>query len=150
MAIDGEIHGYNVRLQQVNVKAEKVLNEIESLEKQRSELDRQIDNINEELEDKDSDQHVTAAEWSLKKEWKLLEPWQEEKVECVSPWSIATYTTWDNGHLKWKKLRVCNENNTITATVCGEFWRGLYATLTINTHKRQKYADTVCKLKSKR
>ena len=65
-------------------------------------------------------------------------------------WSIATYTTWDNGHIKWKKLRVCNENNTITATVCGEFWRGLYASLTIKTYKKLKYADTVRKLKNRR
>lgn len=67
-----------------NVKAEEVLNEIESLEKIRSELDQKIDNINEELKDKDSDQLVTAAEWSLKKGWKFFTLWQEEKVECVS------------------------------------------------------------------
>ena len=77
---------------QVNVKAEEVLNEIESLEKIKSELDQKIDNINEELEDKDSDQLVTAAEWSLKKGWKFFTLWQEEKVECVSQWPIAEYT----------------------------------------------------------
>ena len=149
-AIDGQIHGYNVRLQQVNAKAKKVLKEIESREKERSEVDRKIDNINEELEEKDSDQHVTAAEWSLSKEWKFLTPWQEEMVECTSPWPIATYTNWDNGHLDWKSLRVCGDNKTITGTVRGEFWRGLYANLTIKTCKRQKYADTIRNLRSKK
>ena len=43
-----------------------------NLEKQRSKLDWKIYNINEELEDKDSDQHATAAEWSLNKKWKFI------------------------------------------------------------------------------
>lgn len=135
---------------QVNVKAEEVLNEIESLEKIKSELDQKIDNINEELEDKDSDQLVTAAEWSLKKGWKFFTLWQEEKVECVSQWPIAEYTKWDNGNLEWKGLRVFREANAIIGTVRGRFWRGLYATITIKTYKRHKYADAVCNLNSKK
>lgn len=149
-AIDGQIHGYNVRLQQVNVKAEEVLNRIESLEKERSELDREIGNTNEELEDKDSDQLVTAKEWSLKKEWKFFRLWQEEKVECESPYPIVSYTTWDNGHLEWKNLRVHKESNTITGTVRGGFWRGLYATITIKTHKRHMHVGTIRDLQSKK
>lgn len=149
MAIDGEIHGYNVRLQQVNERAKVVLNEIESLEKIRSELNQKIGNINEELDDKDSDQLVTAAEWSVKKGWKFFALRQEEKVKCVSKWPIVRYTTWDNGNLEWKRLRVC-EDNTITGTVRGGFWRGLYATLTIKTYKRHKYAENIRNLKSKK
>ena len=147
-AIDGEIRGHNIRLQQVNAKAKKVLNEIESMEKQRSKLDRKIANIKEELEDKDSNHLVTAATWSLKKEWKFFKPWQEEKVECVSPWPIATHTKWDNGHLEWKNVRECKEK--VTATVCGGFWRGLYATLTIKTHKRHMHVETIRNLQSKK
>ena len=149
MAIDGEIHGYNVHLQQVNERAKVVLNEIESLEKIRSELDQKIGNINEELDDKDSDQVVTTAEWSVKKGWKFFALWQQEKVKCVSKWPIVRYTTWDNGNLEWKGLRVC-EDNTITGIVCGGFWRGLYATLTIKTYKRHKYAENIRNLKSKK
>ena len=149
-AIDGQIHGYNLRLKQVNAKAEKVLNEIESLEKIRSELDRKIGNIDEELEDKDSDQLVTAKEWSLKKRWKFLPLWQEEKVECVSPYPIVDYIPWDNGHLEWKSLRISRENNTITGTVRGGFWRGLYATITVKTYKRHMYVGAIRNLQRKK
>ena len=147
-AIDGEIHGYNVRLQEVNEKAEEVLNQIELMEKEISEFDRKIFNINEELEDKDSCYKVTAAEWSLQKEWKIFNPRQEESFKCVSPWPIVAYTKWDNGRLKWKNVK--ESSNTITGVVVGKFWRGLYASLTIKTYKKHKYADSIRDLKSKK
>ena len=150
MAIDGEIHGYNVRLQQVNAKAEKVLNDIELMEKKKSEFDRTIYNIDEELEDKNSDQKVTAAEWSSRKQWKLFSPHQEETFACVSRWPIAAYTKWDNGNLKWKAFEIHRSKNTITGVVAGDLWRGLYASVTIKTLKRHKYADSICDLQRER
>ena len=42
------------------------------------------------------------------------------------------------------------EANAIIGTVRGRFWRGLYATITIKTYKRHKYADAVCNLNSKK
>ena len=128
----------------------KVLNEIESLEKQRSRLDRKIDNINEELKDKDSDKLVTAAIWPLKKPWEFFQLWQEEKVECVSPYLNVDYIPWDNGHLEWKSLCLCRESNTITGTVRGGFWRGLYATITVKTYKRHKYVEDIHDLQRKK
>ena len=86
----------------------------------------------------------------MKKEWKLLQLWQEEKVECVSPYLMVTYIRWDNGHLKWKSLRVCRENKTITGTVRGKFWCGLYATITIKTHKRHMRVGIIRDLQSKK
>lgn len=86
----------------------------------------------------------------LEKGWKFFTLWQEEKVECVSQWPIAEYTKWDNGNLEWKGLCVFREANAIIGTVRGRFWCGLYATITVKTYKRHKYADAVRNLNSKK
>ena len=143
-ALDGEIRGYNVRLKQTNAKAERVLSLIEEMEKQKSEFDCKAASIREELLEKDSSQEVIAAEWSLRKEWKLLQ-WQSERVECKSRWSISKYEKWDNGHLEWKELE--QEGCRVTGRVEGKFCRGLYANLTLKTWKNLKYASEIKNLK---
>lgn len=147
-AIDGAIHGYNVRLKQANAKAENLLARVEATEKTKSDLDQEIGNIDEELKEKDSAEHVTAAEWSIKQKWKLMEPRLKQEVECASPWPIATYTTWDNGNLKWEDL--VSSKYKLTGLVRGKFWRGLYANVTLKTCKRDKYVDVINYLQKRR
>ena len=141
--IDGEIHGYNVRLKEANAKAERVLADIEATEKERSDVDQELQRLKEDLEDKDSLGLVTAAEWSLKKEWRFFQ-WQEEPVLCSSIWPIVDFTIWDNGHLKWQDMQSTSDH--IQGRVAGEFSRGLYANVTAKTHKKFKYAEEIQKL----
>lgn len=145
-ALDGEIRGYNVRLKQTNAKAESVLSSIEKMEKEKSGFDCKATSVREELLEKDSAEEVIAAEWSLRKEWKLLQ-WQSERVECESMWPIYKYEKWDNGHLEWKELK--QEGCCVRGRVEGKFCRGLYANLTLKTLKNVKYASDIKNLKEK-
>lgn len=144
--LDGEIHGYNVRLQQMNAKAESALSEYELKQKEKSEVDREIVRLESILKDKDSEVAVVAAEWSLEKEWKFLQ-WQKEKFDFDSEWEVVQHTTWDNGHLRWKNVRVSKFH--ATGTVEGQFMRGLYANVTLKTEKRKKYAKQIADLNAK-
>ncbi len=144
-ALDGEIHGYNVRLKQVNAKAEVALGKIEEMEKKKSKFDRQLLRFGEELLEKDSPDHVTAAEWSLSKRWKFL-GWQQELIDCVSAWPVVSHNEWDNGHIEWDGYKVIGDR--AFGTVKGEFCRGLYANVTLKTSKSTKYALEIRHLKA--
>ncbi len=143
--LDGEIHGYNQRLWELKTSAEPVLVEIEAKENEISQVDHCITTQKAELADKDSTVTVIAEQWSVKEKWKLFR-WQSKPFECVSKWPIAEHITWDNGHLKWKDLNV--EGCRATGRVEGKFMRGLYASLTLETHKRDKYTEKISELRA--
>lgn len=57
--LDGEIHGYNMP-KEVNREAEKILDKIEQAQKQAAELRREIQSIEAELHEKNSENTVTV------------------------------------------------------------------------------------------
>ena len=138
--IRGEIKGYSNRLKQLNDQAAETFTEIEKEQVQKFEVVARLAPLQAELKLKDSGEYIIAEHWSLSREWKLLK-WLSEKVDISSQWKIANVKKWSNGHCDWKE-----EEQTEKRFKCklqGNFMRGLYASLTLETTKRDKYAAEV-------
>ena len=146
--LDGEIHGYNNRLKEVNRKAESILDEIEQAQKQATELRREIQNIEAELHEKDSGQTVIVKTWNLESSWKWFQ-WQTKSFDITAGYPIVDYTRWDNGHLKWNQFGWNRDPGRAYGKVEGKWFRGLYATVTLLTEKRIKYKCDVDLWKNK-
>ena len=143
--LDGEIHGYNMRLKEANSAAEEVLNGIERKERNVTETKGDIQKIETELQDKCSSTRVTAQTWSIESSWKWFQG-QSESFEVQSAWPVVDYSRWDNGHLTWKNFNVDKDHGRAKGQIEGGWFRGLYANLTLHTEKRLRYASEIKKL----
>lgn len=143
--LDGEIHGYNMRLKEANKAAASVLNTIERKERAVTDTRGEIQQIKAELQDKNSTKTVTAKTWSLSNSWKWFER-QEENFDISSAWPIVEYSRWDNGHLEWKEFEWSKDPGRAYGKVEGEWFRGLYANVTLLTQKREMFKDDIALL----
>ena len=143
--LEGEVRGYITRLQQVNQAVASVLNEIEQKEKEVANIHAALQQIKCELRDKDSVVVVPSRSWNLRNSWKWFQE-QSESFSISSSWPIARYDRWDNGHLNWVKFHVDKENGFAHGKVQGEWFRGLYANLTLLTEKRVMYKEEIARL----
>ena len=142
----GEINGYKKRLQEVDGKATEILDKIEKEELKKTDLNSQLANLQTELQMKDSDDLVVAEQWSLSREWKFLKR-QRESVNLRSDYKIAEVKKWTNGHCKWENEE--QDDYTFKCQLEGEFTRGLYASLTLETTRRNKYAKEIREIHTK-
>ena len=142
---EGTITGYKERLQQTNNKAEKALDEVQQCEKEVAELNKQIKSMELELREKDTDELVTTATWSVDSEWKFFQT-QEQGYELKSRWPIENIRRWTNGRCELKD-EVETTTNTLKGVVHGRFMRGLYANITLETRKSTKFANEIQRLK---
>ena len=146
--LDGEIHGYNMRLKEVNKKAERILDEIEQAQKEATEVRREIRNIEAELHEKDSEKTVIVKTWNLETSWKWFQC-QTKSFDIRAEYPIVDVTRWDNGRLKWKEFQWSKDSGRAYGEVVGEWFRGLYATVTLLSEKRVKYKIDVKSCKKK-
>lgn len=143
--LEGEITGYNKRLQEVNQQAEEVLNQIEAKEKVMTEMKIELDQLKLELQSMDTEEPTISAQWSLEQGRKLFrKPTKDFKI--MSEWPVIDFTKWDNGDLVWSEIR--QEGNTLQGTVTGKFSHGLYASVILWTSKRFKYATNIDSLRT--
>ena len=140
--LDGEIHGYNMRLKEVNEKAKGVLDKIEQAQKEATEVRREIKNIEAELHEKDSEETVIVKTWNLETSWKWFQR-QGKSFNVTAEYQIVNVTRWDNGHLKWKEFQWSKDPGRAYGKVEGEWFRGLYATVALLSEKRIKYKRDV-------
>ena len=144
--IHGEIGGYNKRLKQANDRAAETLSKIENEEVRKSELVAELSNLRAELQLKDSGDLVIAEHWGLSREWKLFR-WLSENVDITSQWKIANVKKWTNGKCEWSNEEVAEKH--FKGKLQGSFMRGLYASLTLETTKRDKYAIEIAILQER-
>ena len=133
--LDGKIHGYNMRLQQANEAAADVLHEIERKEGNVTDIKAKIQQTKSELRDKDSLVTVPSQSWNMNNPWQWFQ-WQTESFSIASPWPVTEFKRWDNGRLEWVDFHVNKEEGVAHGKVQGEWFRGLYASLTLLTEKR--------------
>ena len=145
-SLEGEVRGYSTRLQQVNQAVASVLTEIEKKEEKVANIHAALQQKKHELRDKDSVVLVPSQSWNLCNSWKWFQ-WQSESFSISSSWPIAKYSRWDNGHLNWVKFSVDEKNGFAHGKVQGEWFRGLYASLTLLTEKRVMYKEEIACLK---
>ena len=143
---EGEITGYNKRLQEANQQAKVVLQQMQDKEQEITDQRRRLKCLQAELKDKDSSDTVVANSWSLSKEWKFLRRLSKE-FNVQSRWKIVNIERWTNGHCEWKEFK--QVGNSVSGKLEGEFMRGLYASLTLETSKRIKYREEIDSLQEK-
>lgn len=139
-AINGEIDGYNNRLVELNKLAEETLDKIKLKKMRAGELESKLKSLKDDLKEYDSSDAVIANSWSFSTEWKLFQ-YISENVDVSAPCIITNIIKWTNGHCNWRNL--VKYHNGAKGTLEGDFMRGLYAELKLETTKRIKYAEEI-------
>ena len=141
---EGEIDGYTEKLIDLNRQSQKVLNTIRKKESSVAEWKAKISNTLRELDEKDTDELVTTATWSVDTEGKFATT-QIKGCHLASKWKIANVRTWSNGKCKWTGIE--QTWYAFKGRVVGKFSHGLYANVVLETEKRTKYAKEIGQLK---
>lgn len=142
--LTGEIQGYNKRLIETNSRAEMVLRRIEEKERLKAEKTSAVLRLGEELRSKDSTEWATVAEWSASQSYKSFR-WLSESYIVDTPCVYEHVDRWTNGHCEWTREE-CSPTR-IHGVLEGEWFRGLYASLSLKAQKSVKYKDDIVRLK---
>uniref|UniRef100_A0A1X7TQK2 Uncharacterized protein n=1 Tax=Amphimedon queenslandica TaxID=400682 RepID=A0A1X7TQK2_AMPQE len=142
--LQGEIIGYKEGLKEVHKDSEKLLDYTLNKEVEIIEAERKIKHFEAILCEKDATEDVVAARWSINEEGRMFRSFTRN-FNIKSPYEITKYTMWTNGKCEFKDI--VKTSHTISGRVEGRFMRGLYASITVYTKKRIKYADEIAELK---
>ena len=149
---EGEISGYNKRLQETGEKYSAKIKEIERVEKKITDMRSQIKTLKEAMDEKNTPNLVVVNTWNFNKTWKFFKK-REKEFEIFVPFEDVKVTKWDKGSCTWEKFKsTLKEDGTgtiVSGILIGNFMRGLYATVTVETKKQDKYAVQILELKKK-
>lgn len=141
---EGEITGYNTRLQQANARATEALEKIQSKDHEITEKEKELHVLKTDLVDKDSSDLTSIDSWSVSEEWKFFQ-WFSKTFERTTACEIESVDRWTNGHCEWKDYE--ETKHSVKGKIEGEFMRGIYASLTLQASKRNKYAKEITSLR---
>lgn len=141
---EGQITGYNMRLQQANEHAKEALDRTQKKEKDITKIDSELVQLKDSLNEKDSDDLVSVGAWSCDDSWKFFQ-WQSKRFNIVSEWDYSNVSTWTNGNCEIKDLE--QKKREVRGMIQGHFMRGLYANVTLETSKKVKHLVEIVKLK---
>ena len=137
----GNIEGYCERLKEMNPDAKEALDGLKSKEERITTIKISLIRHMESLAERDSDNLVEAHVWSVDDTWKFFRR-QEKKFDEISKFEVFNVTWWTNGYCQ---LKIIREGNRIHGFVRGQFMRGMYARITMETKK--KICRRYCKVK---
>ena len=140
----GKIEGYYERLKEMNENAAEALDELKIKEERITTIKVNLTKQEESLKDKDSDDLVIAHVWSVSKRWKFFKK-QKKTFDETSKFEVSSTQLWTNGHCGWKEYT--QEGKRVHGVVKGKFMRGLYASITMGTKKKVKFAEDIAELK---
>ena len=141
--LEGEIKGYNIRLQECHKGSREALNETETKEIEIAKTEAKLKDLQKNREDKDKPNRVVAKEYAIGDVWKFLR-WLKHNISFETDYDIIGHETWTNGYCTFKELVV--GTRSVSGKVEGNFMRGIYASVTVYTEKRQKYAAEIAQL----
>jgi len=142
---EGQITGYNARLQQANEQAKEALDKTQREEKGITDISSELIQLRENLREKDSDDTVVVGTWSVDDSWKFFQ-WQRKEFTVSSQYDFTNVSQWTNGYCEIKDLEV--KKYEVRGAVHGQFMRGLYASISLETLKRLKYEKEIISLKA--
>ena len=143
---EGEITGYNQRLQQVNERAKEALVKTQLKQQEMTNKEKELNRLRAEVDDKDSSDLTEVASWSVSESWKFLK-FITREFDKTSPYEIASVSKWTNGKCKWKNYE--QTTHGVKGKVEGDFMRGVYASISLETYKRRKYEHEVVSLRQR-
>ena len=138
--INGEIVGYNNKLKELHKKAGEAFDDVTIKKKRAGERESQLKILKSDLKELDSADEIVVKTWSFSTEWSLFQ-WISEKFDVNAACKITNIVKWTNGRSDWKDLH--QYYNGIKGVLEGNFNRGLYAELRLETTKRIKYAEDI-------
>lgn len=147
---EGGISGYNEGLQQIQEKYSIKLKEIEQTEKNITDTRYRLKTLKKEMDDKNSSDLVVVGTWYFSKTSVGLG--REKKFEILVPFQNVTVTKWDNGKCTWEDFREIKTDDGTSTVVTGKLvgqWNELYAIVTIEAKKRDKYSIQIRELQVK-
>ena len=100
---EGQISGYNERLQQTQGKHSEKLKEIERIENKITYNTSYLKTTKEALDQKDSEALVVVGTWNFSKTWKMFRK-TEEEFDITVPYLDVKVSKWDNGNCTWEKF----------------------------------------------
>ena len=142
----GEIYGYNERLQEVHKNSKEALVETHAQEMEIIKTESEIKVLEDKLKIKDTTEDVVAAHWSIEEEWRMLR-WFTREFSVKLEHKISKHEEWTNGKCEFQD--VIKKSDIVSGKVTGKFMRGIYASVTVYTEKRIKYADDIQDLKKR-
>ena len=140
----GKNEGYKEMLKEKNGNAAEALDELKIKEERITTIKVNLTEQEESLKDKDSDDLVKAHVWSVSKSWKFLKK-QKKTFDETSKFEVSSTQLWTNGHCGWKEYT--QEGKRVHGVVKGKFMRGLYASITMQAKKKDRFAEDIPKLK---
>ena len=141
---EGEITGYNQRLQQANGRAKEALIKTQQKQQEITDQEKELNGLNAEVNDKDTSDLTEIGSWSQSVNWKFFQTITKTFDETTS-FKIENVTKWTNGHCKWQDYD--QTAHRVRGKVKGEFMRGVYASLSIETFKSHKYEREIAVLR---
>ena len=144
---EGEITGYNERLQQTQEQYATKLQAIEEAEKEITELGSKLKNLKEEKDELNSNDPAVVKTWSFSNQWKFFRR-SEQEFDLFVPYRDVSFSCWDNGKCTWERFEKTQDadGTVVSGKVVGYFMRGVYASVAIRTAKKYKYADRIVDL----
>ena len=140
---EGEANGYNDRLKKANKRAERALSELKKLDDEVNHKTKKLYTLQSKYDEKNTSELVTAQSWSTESEWKFLQS-QTATYDLMPSVDIENVKRWSSGEVIWEDE--VSSKSRLKGVVKGNFMRGLYANITIETQKRKKYKDELEKL----
>ena len=144
--LQDEISDYKMRLKQVHQESGKALDETLKRETEINEIQNCIKDLTRKRDDLDKEDDVVAESWSIEERWKFLQRFTRE-FYVASPYQMTRYTKWTNGKCEFKEI--IKTSRSVKGKVEGQFMRGIYASVTVYTEKREKYAREIGELDGK-
>ena len=151
---EGEVSGYIAGLQQTQKKRSVKLKKIEETEKEITNIRSRLKTLKEEMDDKTSSDLVVVGTWYFTKTSEGVGG--EKKFQILVPFQNVTVTKWDNGNCTWEDFREIKTNNGTSTVVTGKLvgklvgqLTELYAIVTIEAKKRDKYSIQIRELQVK-
>ena len=115
---EGEINGYNERLQHVHKTAKEALKTLQIKETAITDEDAKIARVESNLNELDTSRLVVAMNWSVSKEWKSFRT-LTESFDLHSQWDVQKVTKWTNGTCEWAEYT--ESNNIVKGKLVGKF-----------------------------
>lgn len=141
--LEGEIKGYNTRLQESHEGSKDALNETEKKEIEIAKTEAKLNDLERNRADKDKPNRVIAMIYFIEDSWRFFR-WLRHDINFKTNYDIIDHETWTNGNCTFKELVV--GTRSVRGKVEGNFMRGIYASVTVYTEKRQKYAAEIAQL----
>ena len=142
--LEGEVNGYNERLQEANQESKEALKETQKKEREVTKATEKLERLKSNLKDKDKPDTVVAETWQIEEPWKLM-CWLSRDFKVTSPWKVANVKKWTNSKCSFTNYE--EDEYSASGRVEGHFMRGLYASVELQTQKREKYAKDIKDLK---